>query len=151
MNEAYTMEGLERLLSLYSKGEDNIISITDYIAKLASSGQEWVLVTRTNSDGIKDKHKFNIAMDEDDNRYVMVFSSKNKVMNNKDFYLKTLRIDMIFDFIMSRNDVEGIVLNLKTDDIIFGKKWIWIVQQIIQKNDLDTQQDVDGKGEKISK
>lgn len=79
------------------------------------------------------KLELNYVEGKDDKKYAMVFTSKKRFMECNDTSGVVMFIGDLVYLLEQKPEVDGIVLNLQKEEIIFGKEWLRAIMCMIEK------------------
>ena len=101
MKNMFSRSDLEQKMVAYASGANIFVGLSECLLGLALAGETLTLITREDSDGISQKHKFLCAEDVTGERYVLAYTSAEKVIKEEYFYTVEVPITLLFEFVQS--------------------------------------------------
>ena len=133
MENTYSLQDLDQMMTGYAKGREIFTNLAICLVDLAQKGTELVLTTRRTNESRNIKYKFLCAEDGEGEVYLLAYTSEDMIPGKEDLHMVPVSIRDIFEFTNSRSDIEGIVFNHSTDNIIFSKRAVRLFSLILSK------------------
>ena len=144
---------LEEKMGKWKQNGEDIVLFMDFVAALVKrSREDGGLIISVKSKDVpagaenieifrKDKKgKVNIVAGGEEQRLAMVFTSKERFEKCNDTSGFVMFIDELFDFLGTRPEIDGLIMNYKEENIVFNKEMLEILMDFItcQEKTLDT-------------
>lgn len=133
IQEELTVEKLEMLLKKYKNREDMAVELALYLVQLALSDFECIVVTR---DASSQTPNLCCAEDEQNNLYIMAFTSEEKILSDNGLHPVRTTIKELLTYVEEHESLNGVYINWKSAEaVLLDRRYILVLCMAIKQQE----------------